>query len=131
MSRRKATAFSVATSNAAFCPVASVMWLASSLLLSATKYAPQGTTISVSVAREGDLAKVRVADEGPGVASEDRERIFHPFVRGNGASTGVPGSGIGLYACRRLVEAQGGRLWYEDPGGGGAAFVFTLPLASS
>jgi signal transduction histidine kinase len=100
------------------------------LLHNATKYAPEGSAISVSVGKDGDQASVRVADEGPGVAPEDRERIFHPFVRGNGASTGVPGSGIGLYACRRLVEAQGGRLWYEDQGGKGAAFVFTLPAAA-
>jgi K+-sensing histidine kinase KdpD len=99
------------------------------LLHNATKYAPEGTAIAVSVAKDGDRATVRVADEGPGVPAEDRERIFHPFVRGNGASRSAPGSGIGLYACRRLVEAQGGRLWYEDPDGKGAAFVFTLPAS--
>ena len=99
------------------------------LLHNATKYAPPGSAIGVSVATDGDHATVRVSDEGPGVPAEDRERIFHPFVRGNGASTSVPGSGIGLYACRRLVEAQGGRLWYEEPDRMGAAFVFTLPAA--
>ncbi len=99
------------------------------IIHNATKYAPEGTTISVAVARDGEHATVRIADEGPGVAKEDRERIFHPFVRGNGASDGVPGSGIGLYACRRIVEAQGGRLWYEDANGKGAAFVFSLPLS--
>jgi signal transduction histidine kinase len=97
------------------------------LLHNATKYAPEGTTISVAVGRDGDHATVRVTDEGPGVPPEDRERIFHPFVRGNGASRTASGSGIGLYACRRLVEAQGGRLWYEDQDGRGAMFVFTLP----
>jgi K+-sensing histidine kinase KdpD len=99
------------------------------LLHNATKYAPAGSTITVGVAKDGDRATVRVADEGPGVQKDDRERIFHPFVRGNGAAQGVPGTGIGLYACRRIVEAQGGRLWYEDGDGGGAAFVFTIPLA--
>ncbi len=97
------------------------------LLHNATKYAPEGTTITVSLARDGDRASVRVADEGPGVAQEDRERIFHPFVRGNGATKGISGSGIGLYSCRRIVEAQGGALWLEDANGAGAAFVFTLP----
>jgi K+-sensing histidine kinase KdpD len=100
------------------------------LVHNASKYAPEGTTISVSVAKDGDHAAVRVADEGPGVAVEDRERIFHPFVRGNVAANGIPGSGIGLYACRRIVEAQGGRLWYEDGDGTGAAFVFTLPASA-
>ena len=100
------------------------------LLHNATKYAPPGTTISLSVARGEESATVRVADEGPGVTPEDRERIFHPFVRGNGAAKDVPGSGIGLYACRRLVEAQGGRLWYEEQDGKGSVFAFTLPSAS-
>lgn len=99
------------------------------LLHNATKYAPEGTAIAVGVAKDGDRAVVRVADEGPGVSAEDRERIFHPFVRGNGATAGIPGSGIGLYACRRIVEAQGGKLWYEDGTGSGSAFVFSLPLA--
>jgi signal transduction histidine kinase/putative methionine-R-sulfoxide reductase with GAF domain len=99
------------------------------LLHNATKYAPEGTAIAVGVARDGDRAVVRVADEGPGISAEDRERIFHPFVRGNGATAGIPGSGIGLYACRRIVEAQGGKLWHEDGNGSGSAFVFSLPLA--
>jgi K+-sensing histidine kinase KdpD len=101
------------------------------LLHNAAKYAPAGTAITVAVAKDGDQATVRVADQGPGVAKDDRERIFHPFVRGNGAALGIAGSGIGLYACRRIVEAQGGRLWYEDADGSGAAFVFSLPLAAT
>lgn len=101
------------------------------LLHNATKYAPAGTAITVAVAKDGDRATVRIADEGPGVPKDDRERIFHPFVRGNGASAHAPGSGIGLYACRRLVEAQGGRLWYDDANGHGAAFAFSLPLGGS
>jgi K+-sensing histidine kinase KdpD len=99
------------------------------LVHNATKYAPEGTTITVTVWRDEAGPAVRIADEGPGVPKEDRERIFHPFVRGNGAAKGVPGTGIGLYACRRIVEAQGGRLWYEDARGRGAAFVFTVPSA--
>lgn len=102
----------------------------SGLVHNATKYAPEGTAITVSVAKDAANVVVRVADEGAGVPPEDRERIFHPFVRGDGAARGVPGTGIGLYACRRIVEAQGGRLWYEDVRGGGAAFVFSLPLAT-
>jgi len=100
------------------------------LLHNATKYAPPGTAITVAVSKDAERATVRIADEGPGVPKEDRERIFHPFVRGTGATQGIPGSGIGLYSCRRIVEAQGGRLWYEDANGHGAAFVFSLPLAA-
>lgn len=98
------------------------------LLHNATKYAPQGSAITVAVGKDGDRATVRVADEGPGVPAEDRARIFDPFVRAGDPSL-APGSGIGLYASRRIVEAQGGELWYEDAEGGGAVFVFSVPLA--
>jgi signal transduction histidine kinase len=99
------------------------------LVHNATKYAPAGTGISVSVSKEKDRALVRVADEGPGVPPEDRRRIFDPFVRLG--SDEISGAGIGLFSCRRVVEAQGGSLWYEDQGNGkhGSVFVFSVPLS--
>ena len=99
------------------------------LVHNATKYAPAGTAISVSMARATDRAIVRVADEGPGVPPEDRRRIFEPFVRLG--SDEISGAGIGLFSCRRVVEAQGGSLWYEDrpTGTRGSVFAFSLPLA--
>lgn len=98
------------------------------LVHNATKYAPPGTAITVSVARRKDLAIVRVADEGPGVPPEDRRRIFEPFVRLG--SDEVSGAGIGLFSSRRVVEAQGGSLWYEDRERGktGSVFAFSIPL---
>ncbi len=97
------------------------------LVHNATKYAPAGTRIAVRIARNGARAVVRVADEGPGVRPEDRMRIFEPFVRATDSA--APGSGIGLYASRRVVEAQGGDIWYEEAQGGGSAFAFSVPLA--
>jgi two-component system, sensor histidine kinase PdtaS len=97
------------------------------LVHNATKYAAEGTAISVALAKDTDTVTIRVSDEGPGVSADDRGRIFHPFIRGSGTASGVPGTGIGLYACRRIVEAQGGRLWYEDVEGGGATFAFSIP----
>lgn len=98
------------------------------LVHNATKYAPEGSRISVRTTRGKGRAIVRVADEGPGVRPEDRRRIFEPFVRA-GDSSAIPGSGIGLYASRRVVEAQGGDIWYEDAPGGGSVFAFSVPLA--
>ena len=98
------------------------------LIHNATKYAPAGTRIAVRLSRGRDRAIVRVADEGPGVRPEDRRRIFEPFVRA-GDSSAVPGSGIGLYASRRVVEAQGGDIWHEDAASGGSVFAFSVPLA--
>jgi len=98
------------------------------LVHNATKYAPPGTRIDVTVAKEKERALVRVADEGPGVPPEDRRRIFEPFVRLG--SDAISGAGIGLFSCRRVVEAQGGALWYEDRNGmPGSIFAFSVPLA--
>src|SRR5438132_2239019 len=100
------------------------------LLHNATKYAPQGTRSAVKIERADDRAIVRVQDQGRGVPPNERSRIFEPYARGAGNDE-VPGSGIGLFASRRVVEGQGGDIWVEDSpdGGGGAVFAFTLPLA--
>ena len=101
------------------------------LVHNATKYAPAGTAIAVSVLKDKDRAVVRVADEGPGVPDADRRRIFEPFVRLG--SDEISGAGIGLFSCRRVAEAQGGSLWYEDRAHGatGSVFAFSVPLARS
>lgn len=87
---------------------------------------PPGGILLRALARDGTVW-VEVVDQGPGIPPEDRERLFRPFERGR---TGGPGSGLGLTIARGLVEANGGRLWVEDAPGGGARFVFTLPLWS-
>ena len=66
-----------------------------------------------------------VSDNGPGVEPRYRERIFEMFQRLHGRA--VPGTGIGLPICKRIVERHGGRIWVETGEGGGARFVFTLP----
>ena len=98
-----------------------------SLVHNATKYAPEDTRIAVKVERRRDRGVVRVIDEGPGVAAQDRARIFEPYVRA-AAHAGLPGSGIGLFASRRVVEAQGGDIWFEENAGGGSVFAFSVPL---
>src|SRR5207244_3323698 len=78
--------------------------------------------------RGSDRALVKVQDEGPGIAPQDRARMFEPYARG-AAHGDVRGSGIGLFASRRVVESQGGDIWFEDAPGGGAVFAFSVPLA--
>ena len=63
-----------------------------------------------------------VADTGPGIAPEVRDRLFEPF-----ASTKRGGMGVGLAICRAIIEAHGGLLWAEPNPGGGVVFRFTLP----
>src|SRR5437879_8980034 len=97
------------------------------LVHNATKYTPEGTRIAVKIERGGTRAIVRVQDEGPGVPPPERARIFEPYARGAGNDE-VAGSGIGLFAARRVIEAQGGDLWVEDAPERGAVFAFSVPL---
>ena len=96
------------------------------LLENESKYAPTDTGVSIGTWREGQSVCVYVTDDGPGVPAEDWESVFEPFVRieGRGRSRG---SGIGLFAARRLMDAMGGRVWLEPNGYGGSRFVLELP----
>jgi len=90
------------------------------------KYAPTADGVSIGVWRRSDEIQVYVTDDGPGVPLEDWESVFEPFVRiqGRGRSRG---SGIGLFAARRLMDAMGGRVWLEPNGYGGSRFIVALP----
>jgi len=99
------------------------------LLENAHKYAPAATPIELSVSRDGGRLVFRVADRGPGVPEDERERIFHPFYRRPQGEADAGGAGLGLSISRRLAEAQGGTLAFEPRPGGGSVFVFTLPSA--
>lgn len=96
------------------------------LVHNATKYAPEATRITVRIERRADRAIVRVSDEGPGVPPQERARIFEPYARG-AAHGEVAGAGIGLFAARRVIEALGGDIWYEEAPRG-ATFAFSVPL---
>jgi signal transduction histidine kinase len=97
------------------------------LLENEAKYAPRGQGVSVGVWRQAGQVRVYVTDDGPGVPVEEWETVFEAFVRK--ASRRGRGSGIGLYAARRLVDAMGGRVWIEGNGYGGSRFVVALPAA--
>ena len=102
------------------------------LLVNAMKFAPEDSTIVVTLQPPGPLPaeqvmQVCVEDEGPGVPPEQQEWIFekyhsHPATQANG------GTGLGLWICREVVRRHGGHIWVEDRPGGGSRFCFTLPL---
>jgi len=79
----------------------------------------------IQVISNGGTVEVSVADSGPGLPANVREKLFQPFV-----TTKDSGMGVGLSICRSIIEAQGGRLWLADAPVG-AAFYFTLPVAAS
>ena len=97
------------------------------LVHNATKYAPEKTRITVRLETKSDRAIVRVGDEGHGVPPNERPRMFEPYARGD--HNEIPGTGIGLFASRRVIEAQGGDIWYEEGPKGGATFAFSVPAA--
>ena len=103
------------------------------LMMTAIRYGRPSGVIRIAsedVTEGRRLARVSVEDDGPGIRPADRERLFAPYVRG-GDRGEVPGLGIGLALCRRIVDAHGGRIHVEEGELGGACFVFELPLESA
>jgi len=101
------------------------------LVENATKYSPAGTNIKVSARANNDFVEIIVADEGPGISMADREKVFQAFYRTDDKTTlKAKGAGLGLTICRRLVEAQGGRIWVEQGNEPGTIICFTLPVVS-
>ena len=96
------------------------------LLENAAKFSEAGKEIGVHVAAWHDAVQVRVTDQGPGIPTEDRQRVFEPFYRAEG-DTGS-GTGLGLAIAKAIVESHGGRIWIEAAPGGGTAVVFQLPV---
>ena len=100
------------------------------LIGNALKYRGDGTpAVRVDAERETGAWRFSVADNGVGVQSRDRERIFELLYRaGNGA--GQAGTGVGLALCRTVIERHGGRIWVDSEPGRGSTFHFTLPDAA-
>ncbi|HYV98658.1 MAG TPA: ATP-binding protein [Gemmatimonadaceae bacterium] len=98
------------------------------LLQNAMDAAPDGTTVRISARVLNDQLELTVADAGPGVPLELRERIFEPFFSTKGRRHGASGLGLGLSLVRRAISAAHGQIKVETSAAGGAAFIATLPL---
>lgn len=101
------------------------------LLSNAMKYSPAGGQVIVTARLAPDGANVEfgVRDHGIGIAPEDQVRLFSTFYRVRRRETErVPGTGLGLYIVKSLVELMGGRVWLDSAVGKGSAFTFTVPL---
>ena len=104
----------------------------SNLVSNARKYAP-GSPVEIGAEVDGGWLAVTVDDEGIGVPAAERDLVMEPFHRAwNVRESRIPGTGLGLFICRRLVEAHGGRLEILDrpEGRTGTRVRFTLPLAA-
>lgn len=99
------------------------------LVSNALKYSPNGGTIRVRGEYDAQGVLISVSDEGVGIPPEEQERIFERFYRVAGPETrAVPGTGLGLYLTRAIVNAHGGRIWVESRPGQGATFYVRLPF---
>ena len=92
------------------------------LLSNAIKYSPEGGRVVVRLDREPGAAIVSVSDAGFGIAPDDQRRLFEPFTRLQNVGA-APGSGLGLYVVRRIVEAHGGSIVVESEPGMGRRFI--------
>src|SRR5581483_6891114 len=99
------------------------------LLGNAIKFTPKGGKIELAARQVGGMVRMEVRDSGPGIPTEERQRIFEAFHRLKQSEKASEGTGLGLAITRRLVELHGGVLNVESEPGEGSCFFFTLPSA--
>ena len=114
----------------ASCPVAgeahAVIQILVNVLGNAVRHSPDGGRIAVAFEQDSSGARVTIADEGPGIAAADQERIFARYER---VGSAPDGSGLGLAIARRLARSMGGDITLDSTPGEGARFTLVLPAA--
>ena len=113
----------------AFCDRERIVQVLSNLVGNAIKFTPRGGHIRVAADTWGDMVRVAVCDDGPGIAPELIPRIFDRYLH-VAQRESRHGAGLGLYIAKGIVENHGGRLWVESTLGRGSTFFFTLPQAA-
>ncbi|MBI2773363.1 MAG: hypothetical protein HYX56_02580 [Chloroflexi bacterium] len=99
------------------------------LIMNASKYGPEGGTVTVMARPKGGAVEVSVRDEGPGIPVDEQPRLFQRFYRSREAREAAGGLGLGLTISRAIVQAQGGDIGIESAAGQGTSVHFTLPKA--
>jgi len=98
----------------------------------AIRYTPAGGEVTISMKYDKNEIEVSVKDNGLGIPIDQQERIFTKFFRAaNAMKIDTEGSGLGLFIAKNIVEAHGGRIWFESKEGEGTTFYFALPVVSS
>jgi len=102
------------------------------LLSNAIKFTPKGGTVEVRVLADGDRAVLEVADSGIGIPDSEQSTLFERFFRtSNAVERRIPGTGLGLYIVRSLVQAHGGVITLRSVAGEGSTFRVELPTAAA
>jgi len=97
------------------------------LLSNAIKFSPKGSTVLLSVAKEKDLVKISVHDQGPGVPVADRSMIFEKFKQSKHSTSSIKGTGLGLAICKLIVDAHDGHLGIATNNPAGSIFFMEVP----
>jgi signal transduction histidine kinase len=115
-----------------------VIQLFSNVVGNAVKFTPEGGTVTLGAEPDGAMVRFAVADNGPGISTEELPYVFDRYYQARRRNR--DGIGLGLSIARGIAEAHGGRIWVESPtapeargeprgGGGGSTFFFTLPAS--
>jgi signal transduction histidine kinase len=110
----------------ACCDALRIAQVLHNLVSNALKFSPEDASIDVQAKRSSNEVLIAITDAGPGIAPENRQRVFEPRWQAPGERRG---HGIGLFVARQLVEAHHGRIWVQDAKRGGTTIAFTLPAA--
>jgi signal transduction histidine kinase len=105
-----------------------VLQVLSNLVGNAIKFTPDGGSVRIACAADGESARFSVTDTGPGIPPEQIPQLFGRFWQADSADR--RGVGLGLSIAKGIVEAHGGRIWVESRVGAGSTFHFTLPLVA-
>lgn len=102
------------------------------LIDNAIKYTPPGGSVTIFLEADKDEIKFSIHDTGIGISKDEQERIFTRFFRGvNALRMETDGTGLGLFISKNIIEAHGGKIWFESEEGKGTIFYFTIPVKSS
>jgi signal transduction histidine kinase len=122
----------IAPDVAAFVDRPAIDRILANLVSNAAKYSPAGSTVTITVDDAGETAMLVVDDEGPGIPSAEREKVFDPFYRaGDAAVAGTRGAGIGLAVVKEVVDRLRARVSIEDSPSGGARLIVAFRAVSS
>jgi signal transduction histidine kinase len=101
------------------------------LLDNASKYTPEGGSITITASSEEERFTFSVKDNGYGIPADQQSAIFQPYFRArNVATQHISGTGVGLSLVKEIVERHGGQVWFISKEGEGSTFGFWLPILS-
>jgi two-component system, OmpR family, sensor histidine kinase KdpD len=97
------------------------------LLENVVRHTPGGTAVDITAEQEGNTMKMTIADRGPGLKSDELDRVFEKFYH----DPKSPGAGLGLAICQAILKAHGGTISASNRSEGGAIFLLRLPLGAA